>query len=174
MRDAAGASKRRWAPIAVGLSLAVALPLLAVAAWETPPVQEEPAVRSSAELLRALELPRAAQDARAAGLTEPALRETLELLQTHGVAAADAGALFVAWVRLGSAAATTPLSTVVRDRLAAGVRGPALAESLRSSTRDPGTVVQTPPRPMQVPRDSAGERRPLRDTTRLPPSPDPS
>ena len=169
MGAAAGASWRRWALGAAGLLLAVALPLLAVAARENPPTQDEPASRrGSAELLRAIELPRAAQDARAAGLTEPTLRETLELLQQHDVAAADAGAVFVAWVRLGSAAAATPLSTIVRERLDAGVRGPALAESLRSSARDPGTVVQTPPRPIQqVPRDSAGERRPLRDTARL-------
>ena len=171
MGGAAGAAVRRRVLVAAGLSLAVALPLLAVAAWETPPVQDEPAGRNpSAEILRAIELPRAAQDARAAGLTEPALRETLELLQEHGIAAADAGAVFVAWVRLGSASAATPLSTIVRERLGAGVRGPALAEALRASTRDPGTVVQSPPKPIQqVPRDSAGERRPLRDTMRLPP-----
>jgi hypothetical protein len=50
------------------------------------------------------------------------------------------------------------------------VRGPALAEALRASTHAPGTVVQTPQRPpLQVPRDSAGERRPMSDTAKLPP-----
>ena len=172
MRTAAGAPARRRLVVASVVLLAIALPLLAVAAREMPARQDDAAgARGSAELLRAIELPRAAQDARAAGLTESTLRETLDMLQQQGVAAADAGAVFVAWVRLGSAAASTPLATLVRERLEAGVRGPALAEALRSSTRDPGTVVQTPARPIhQVPRDSAGERRPLRDTARLAPA----
>lgn len=169
---AGGARMRRRIVLGLVFATVAAAPLLAITA--RPPALEQEAAGPSlgAELLRAIELPRAAQDARAAGLSESELRETLDALHLHGVTAGDARAVFVAWVRLGTASASTPLAAIVRERLASGVRGPALADALRASTRDPGTVTPQPPRPpLAVPRDSAGEPRPLSDTGRITPRP---
>jgi hypothetical protein len=176
MSEAAGGlPRRRRAPsVAIGVVLLVIVPLI-VLGWQTQsdtPAAGQAAVVSGAEVLRAIELPRAAQDARSAGIAEADLQATLRMLQERGVRAADAREVLSAFLRLGLAARGEPLAPQVEQRLAAGVRGPALADALRASSRSlppPDSARQRAPRPLGVPRDSAGERRPLRDTTQLPP-----
>lgn len=180
MSDAAGGavSRRRARSVAIAVLFLVVLPLL-VLGWQTQSDSSATpagaADVSGPDLLRAIELPRAAQDARAAGIDEPDLVASLTLLQGHGVSAADAREVFSAYLRLGLAARGEALAPHLEERLDAGVPGTALAEALRPLSRalpppDSSKAAGTRPR-LQVPRDSAGERRPLRDTGQLPPPP---
>ncbi|HUF25488.1 MAG TPA: hypothetical protein VMM18_00805 [Gemmatimonadaceae bacterium] len=146
----------------------VALAALALVAAQ----RGDTAPQTGVDLIGGVELPRTAQDARGAGMTEADLAETLRLLQAHGVSPADARAVLVAYLRLGMPARGETLAPVVRGRLEAGVRGAALADAIRSvAPSQPAGAGQPPSGTLRLPPppDSVGERRPMRDTIQLRP-----
>jgi hypothetical protein len=90
-------------------------------------------------MLRALLLPALATEARRAGVADTQVRGMLDALKRRGVPAADAAAVVeeeVAAVRAG--APKENFGAFVQGRLAAGLRGRALADAIRAEHEQRG------------------------------------
>jgi len=117
--------KRKGIPIATVLLLLVT----AAAAQDTDAGRNDVKDR----LLRAIRLPRTADEARQAGIPDDQVREAIDVVRGHGIDAGDAQLVLEEEVR--SVKENGPIDNFgafVRSRLDSGLRGRELAEAIRA------------------------------------------